>query len=371
MPDIGVSRRVCGVPFECGEGRRFAASISVDCPISVKHLLSVSSGLSPKASPMTTSASNSNFQAAVTSSTNSAAAARLPAGVTEATPGQVRDVIKQWVEARLPADVRNWVEDRCQVVAAGDRKALYLSFGMASRKAGKADLQLAPAELELAARLRTGWQPLDWSVDQAVRTLLVLSLPATDPAELTRTLDPMFWAGEVRELVALYQALPLLPHPSAHGIRSNIQSVFTAVAHRNPYPAEQLPEERWNQLVLKCLFVGVPLDPVYGLDQRANATLATIMGDYAHERWAAGRPITPELWRCVGPFAQGSLLADLERVLKTGGPLERLAAGLALSASPEPAARSLLAAEPALASQLAGLSWSSLAARLAESASAP
>ncbi len=42
--------------------------------------------------------------------------------------------------------------------------------------------------------------------------------------------------------------------------------VFEAVAHRNPYPAEQLPEAAWNQMVLKALFVGSRLAPIVGLD---------------------------------------------------------------------------------------------------------
>jgi hypothetical protein len=86
--------------------------------------------------------------------------------------------------------------------------------------------------------------------------------------------------------------------------------------------------------------------------------------DYAHERWAAGRPVSPELWRCVGPHADAGALADLERVLENGSPAERQAAALALSASPLPAARDLLARAPELAQGAAAgrPGWAALAA---------
>ncbi len=83
-------------------------------------------------------------------------------------------------------------------------------------------------------------------------------------------------------------------------------------------------------MVLKALFVGVALHPIAGLDDRANPALMRMLCDYAHERWAAGRAVSPELWRCVGPHADEAARADLERVLAEGEPGERKAAAWAL-----------------------------------------
>lgn len=211
-----------------------------------------------------------------------------------------------------------------------------MAFSMASRQVGKADLGLDPAERSAAESARAGWDPSRWTLDQAARTLLILSWPAPDAETLVGRLDRLFAAADVQELVALYQALPLYPFPEAHrlraaeGIRSNMRAVFESVALRNPYPSEQFDEGPWNQLVLKCLFVGSRLDPVVGLDRRANPTLARMLWDYSRERRAAHRPVSPELWRCVGPFADDAIRAELIRLREEGEPLEKGGAALAL-----------------------------------------
>ena len=269
-------------------------------------------------------------------------------GVTVLT-SRLTELLHSWIAPRVEAVALAWLDDRASAIATGDKKSLFLGFGMVPRKVGKADVTLSDVERSQAEVARPGWNPRGWSLDQLARTFLVLSFPSEVAALYVQTLDQLFQAGEVGELVSLYQALPLLPNPASHtlraaeGIRSNIKSVFCAVAHQNPYPAEQLNEEQWNQLVLKCLFVDVPLDPLIGVDRRANAKLMTTLIDFAHERRAAHRPIPPDLWRCVGPFADERALDDLQLVLTTGEPSERRAAADALRRCPNPRAAAILA----------------------------
>jgi hypothetical protein len=69
-----------------------------------------------------------------------------------------------------------------------------------------------------------------------------------------------------------------------------------------------------------------------------------------------------EIWRCVGPFAEGGAIDDLARVLSSGEGIERRAAALALAASPDRRAAKLLAEVPSLAADISKkqLTWASV-----------
>jgi hypothetical protein len=274
-----------------------------------------------------------------------------------------------WLRRQLAAPAVAWFDDAVAKLAGeyGDRD-LYLLVSLVARKLGKDDLALSADELAAADAARSGWDPREWSVDQAGRIALLLAT-AGDPEErFTGHVEQLCTTADVAELVGFYRGLPLYPHQeryvrrAAEGARTNMKAVFEAVAHRNPYPAEQFDDIAWNHLVLKALFIGSTLYPIQGLERRANPALMRMLCDYAHERWAASRPISPELWRCVGPYADAAALADLQRVLETGDAAERQAAALALAACPQPDAKALLDREAALRDAIAkgSLSWDTL-----------
>ncbi len=277
-------------------------------------------------------------------------------------------LLSQWLQRQTSAEAFQWLQEQRQKIETGNTRALFLSFGMVPRKIGKSDLSLTEEDLQNADQARSRWNPKLWTVDQAGRALLVLSIPQEDEKAFLDSLDKLFQAGDVGELVALYQMLPILPRPELHvkraaeGIRTNIRTVFCAVAHGNPYPQEYLDDVAWNQMVLKALFVETTLDPILGLDERANEKLMTMLVDYAHERWSASRTVSPELWRCVGPFADERALSDMQRVLQDGTEAEKRAATLALMNCPDSSAKEILADAPDLVRQAeAGeFNWSNL-----------
>jgi myo-inositol-1-phosphate synthase len=112
--------------------------------------------------------------------------------------------------------------------------------------------------------------------------VVVVNVTATEPP--TAPLDAL--GAELGEA-----ALPLL-HDA---LRTNDTRLVAAAL--GPYGAARLPAPAWRQAVLKCVFTGVPLSVVAGLDDRADAELTRMMTDYARERTAAGRDVPADVAR--------------------------------------------------------------------------
>lgn len=269
---------------------------------------------------------------------------------------------------------QRWINEK--VAAFSDpAKAMsgsfYMAFSGVPRFTGHQDLRITASDSERAASLRPGFDLRGWSLPQAVRTVFLLCLPQNDEAQYVERVEKLFATAVMEELVALYGALPVLAFPeawklrAAEGVRTNMTVVFDAVTQHNPYPADYFDENAWNQMVLKALFVDRPLYRISGLDKRANPGLARILSDYAHERWAAGRKVSPELWRSVGPFLNESLMPDIERLFGSADAAEQEAGALACAASQFAPAKTLLAGRPGLEAAIAAgeLSWDQLADR--------
>jgi hypothetical protein len=287
---------------------------------------------------------------------------------TTTTPAKL---LQGWLRRQLLGEAADWLEGQAATLnGAQTDRGFFLAISLVHRRIGKADLDLSAADIAEAETARPGWRPAGWSLDQAARVFLLL-MAGGAPAQFAERLEQLFVTADVGELIAFYRGLPLYPDQpryverAAEGVRTNMRAVFEAVAHNNPYPVEQFSEHRWNQMVVKALFIGSSLHPIQGLERRWNPDLMRMLCDYAHERWAAGRPVSYELWRGVGPHADGAAIADLGRVLDIGGAVERQAAGLALSASSSAEAAAALDGDPGLAAAVRGgdISWDTLAAK--------
>ncbi len=252
---------------------------------------------------------------------------------------QILAFLGEELAARLSEAQHAWWEPhRDQLIQGGveaDRFASLLS--LASRFAPRQPLDPSAAALARAAELVPGWRPERWSCLEALRAALLLARADLAEPGFPSALEECFRYADEGEQCALYRALPLLPAGerfswrAGEGCRSNMRSVFEAVACDSPYPALHFDDLAWRQLVIKAVFIGAPLWRVHGLDQRLSPELARMALDLADERRSAGRPVQPELWLCLGAHGGARGLESLARELDSGHAAGRLAAALGLA----------------------------------------
>lgn len=263
---------------------------------------------------------------------------------------EVAELLESWLANRLDDNQRTWFNERLSLLrTANSNKDLHITLGFIPRKLPRDDLNLSSDDLDHANALKPGWDPSDWTIDVAARVAVLYRVADRDPDAFGALFQSLCQTADLSESMTLYRGTAVFPESDkmdkqiAEGLRTNMRAVFEAIAHRNPYPKDHFDQNRWNHMVLKALFIDSTLAPIQGLDERANEELASILCDYAHERWAADRVVTPELWRCVGPFANGSMIDDLQKVVESGTDTECYAALLALQASSDPRATTILA----------------------------
>nr|WP_262704062.1 EboA domain-containing protein [Streptomyces sp. NEAU-383] len=156
--------------------------------------------------------------------------------------------------------------------------------------------QVAPTETIAA----DGLAPHD--LPDAARVLILHAARADAP-----TVARLYAHGTGAERRAVLRALPhlgLFAGPDAvplveDALRTNDTRLVAAAV--GPYAARHLSPHSWRQAVLKCLFTGVPLTAVADWERRArgDGELGRMLGDYAHERTAAGRPVPGDLDRVL------------------------------------------------------------------------
>lgn len=191
-----------------------------------------------------------------------------------------------------------------------------------------------------------------------------------DEAHFKEKVQKLIQIADIGELVTFLNYLVFLPNPEnflfagVEALRTNIATVFDAIALKNPYPTRYFNDQQWNQMFLKAAFMQRNLDDIEDVDNRANKELARIISDYAHERWAASRSIDPTFWRPVSNFIEGTLIDDMTRLLLSTDEREVKAATLVCYHSRLPIAEKLLKKQPKYLEAVANqtVTWKNLKA---------
>ncbi|MGD6742172.1 EboA domain-containing protein [Streptomyces sp. BH106] len=211
-------------------------------------------------------------------------------GTTGAGTLPALSTVRVRLDAALDATARAWLHAALADAAARPAPAV--------SEQGVNAWELRFAE----AGRRTGDEHAD-----AVRLLLLHAARAD-----TATLTALYGQGTAAERRAILLALPhLVEGPDAlplveDALRANDTRLVAAAV--GSYAAAHLPVHAWRHAVLKCLFTGVPVGAVAHLADRArgDGELARMLGDFAEERTAAGRPVPDDLHRVLALTAPES-----------------------------------------------------------------
>jgi hypothetical protein len=182
-----------------------------------------------------------------------------------------------------------------------DRARFAAAYAGAGRRLGQAPLSFSASELESMAQAQLR-ATTHWALDDLGRAALILrAVECIEPATYEDLIADLFLRGDNRERHAVLQTLCMLPDPvryletAVESCRTNVVTVFEAIACENPYPAAFFPEPNFNQMVLKAIFLEVSVKRIEGMDQRMTSELVRMAEGYGSERRAAGRSVPDDI----------------------------------------------------------------------------
>ena len=220
------------------------------------------------------------------------------------------------------------------------QRPFYYAFSGVSRRFDKkATTDAGDGQLTFLSKTAPGFTVAGWDEFRLARVILLTVLAEQKKDIFLENLKALIGTADLREQVAIFSAFPLLPHPAAlvefatDGLRSNIIDIFDSISLNNPFASENFTDEAWNQMVLKAIFITRPLYRIVGHGERTNLALAEAISDLAHERWAAGRTITPEAWRSCTNFLDERISGDIAKMAGSSEANDRSAAALVVSAA--------------------------------------
>jgi hypothetical protein len=161
--------------------------------------------------------------------------------------------------------------------------------------------------------------------------LLLAAMGESAEAELAE----LYRFGDAAERRGILRALPYLPIGDRglgltdDAIRTNDTRLIAAAL--GPYATEHLPDAAYDQAVLKCVFVGVPITGLDGIPERVTPDGARMLAAFVHERVAAGRDVPAEVWVVIDKYPHAEEIAAIEAELDSEFDDRRAAAQRALS----------------------------------------
>lgn len=169
-----------------------------------------------------------------------------------------------------------WLEKALRDVAA-DATALRTVFPGVGRRVGR-----GPSDVP------------GRTVDDVARVALLEAAPGA-AAEM----PGLYRHGDAAEKRAVLHGLSVVDIADvglelvADALRTNDTRLVTAAM--GEYASTHLDDAAYRHGVLKCVFMGIPLAGIAGLDRRTDEELLRMMRSFAAERTAAGREVPADL----------------------------------------------------------------------------
>ena len=265
---------------------------------------------------------------------------------------ETEQLLLELARSNLDKSNEKWIADRLDtILKERSTKHLYITHSLLADKIGEKDVvnwDIPDSELKNYLKLHGA------KLLEVCRIYLLVAVLNANHEFFKSKVANLIQVADKRELETFLKYLVLLPEAGefkqvgVEALRTNIASVFDAIALKNPYPAKYFNDQQWNQMYLKAAFMERDLSLIEAVEDRANRDLARIISDYAHERWAASRTIDSLFWRPVSNYLDGVLLEDMKRLLQSDEIRENYAGALCCYHSEQQEARQLLKDFPKL-----------------------
>ena len=210
------------------------------------------------------------------------------------------ELIKEYCLNQIQNEnIKTWLDQKLQMIKSDQE--FFISFALVNKKIPRDLVQPTLEQVKNFHRINSEFTIENWTLDQLCRLSLLINYPLLNLQNLTKLIS----VADTQEQITIYKSIFYLKNASQYtplvvdGIRTNIIDIFDAITLKNLYPAKYFSQDQWNQMVLKAIFMERPVYQIEGIDHRKNEKLAIILFDYARERWAASRRVTPELWRMM------------------------------------------------------------------------
>ncbi|MGH8975386.1 MAG: EboA domain-containing protein [Acidimicrobiia bacterium] len=147
-----------------------------------------------------------------------------------------------------------------------------------------------------------------WTVDDGARVLLLDALGERAGDEL----PGLYRYGDAAERRAVLRWIGRLEGRAPacaltlveDALRTNDPRLVAAAL--GLWAVRHLDLHAFRHAVLKCVFMGVPLEGIDGLAERADAELAAMLAAYVEERVAAGRSVPGDVWPIIDRHRPGA-----------------------------------------------------------------